>query len=1223
MEGGRDWWLQITAALDAVEFMVLVMTPAAMNSDLVRKEWRYARQHGVCVYPVKGGDIDFNVLPRWMRSRHFYDLEHEWAKFLNDLRTRCEQRRIPFMADDLPSDFVRRPVEFDRLVSLVLNREEGEPIAITAALRAAGGYGKTMLARALCHHEDVQNAFDDGILWVTLGQNPGDLTGRVEDLIYLLSGQRPGFAGIEAATALLVDLLVDRDILIVIDDVWDASHLRPFVQGGSRCARVITTRVVDAVPVGANRVDVDAMRQEEALALVGYGLADGFDAGLCDLAARLGEWPLLLKLANGALRDRVHSGGQSLTAALVYINKALDRRGLTFFDARDPIARHQAVAKTIELSIELLSESERERFTELAVFPEDVDIPLQTLEKLWGRTGGLDDLDTENLSERLNRLSLTLVFDPTLRYVRLHDVIRKYLIHRIGDRLVTLQCELLEAHYPSTNTWADLAPNEPYLWNHLAYHLKAAGRSAQLVRSVLDLRYLVAKTLSRNALATERDLIAAEQTGHGDVTLSLLRRCFVQASHILHRCETREDLETTLHSRLQHVADLAPSTRSFAAGLTATHVRAVTPLPDLPHPALIRTLTGGNVRIWGCAVSPDASFIVSATDDGALIVWDAHTATERLRLTGHTAPVRRCVISPDGSYIVSVAYDRRVRIWDAVTGAMRHVLLGHTDGITDCAVSADGSFIVTSSLDESLRIWDTRIWTLRQTLSAQWQDERGGWLVQRTPAGHTAAVWGCAVSPDGRFIASASSDQTVKIWDVATGQDRGTLRGHTAAVNGCAFSPDGTSIASAGADRTVRIWDRESGTVRLVLHGHTHVVNKCVFGPDGTWIVSAAADGALKMWDVATGEERATNVGHTDALTDCAVARAGSYIVSASLDGTLKVWDPGTRSQSVAPQQHSDWVNGCAVSGNADIVVSASSDMTLTVWSDTPTTPRHALVGHEDAVRGCAVWTSGREIVSASADKSLKIWSAAGGDARFTLLGHRDWVNSCSISPDERLILSASSDKTLRIWDARTRAKRLRFVAHGDSINACAFSPNGQFFVSASTDTLLKVWALQRARDAWESPLAGEQKFTEEDWERLLEPLVLEGHSRTVNDCAVASDSSFIVSASSDRTLKIWNVLPDVSPVGRSGGPAPRTLTGHRDDVNGCAISPDGALVASVSQDKTLKIWAVRSGKCLTTLHVDGALAGCSWFPDGERIVAVGAAGVYFLTCVQARPVRP
>src|SRR5262249_51199663 len=99
MEGGRGWWLQITAALDSVEFMVLVMTPAAIESTLVRKEWRYARQHGVCVYPVKGADLDFDALPRWMRSLHFYDLDQEWTKFVNDLQTRCEQRRVPFMAD--------------------------------------------------------------------------------------------------------------------------------------------------------------------------------------------------------------------------------------------------------------------------------------------------------------------------------------------------------------------------------------------------------------------------------------------------------------------------------------------------------------------------------------------------------------------------------------------------------------------------------------------------------------------------------------------------------------------------------------------------------------------------------------------------------------------------------------------------------------------------------------------------------------------------------------------------------------------------------------------------------------------------------------------------------------------------------------------------------------------------------------------------------------------
>src|SRR3989440_2453027 len=220
LEGGRDWWLQITKALDVVEFMVLVMTPAAMQSETVRKEWKYARQEGVCVYPVKGApDLDFNSLPHWMRSAHFYDIDYEWRKLVNDLNTRCQQARVPFMVEDLPLDHVPRPKEFDALIDTLLDQRREEPVAITAALRGAGGYGKTTMAKAICHDERMQQAFDDGILWVTLGENPGNLVGKVEDLIYMLNQERPGFTDSHAAGARLAELLADLDILLVVDDV--------------------------------------------------------------------------------------------------------------------------------------------------------------------------------------------------------------------------------------------------------------------------------------------------------------------------------------------------------------------------------------------------------------------------------------------------------------------------------------------------------------------------------------------------------------------------------------------------------------------------------------------------------------------------------------------------------------------------------------------------------------------------------------------------------------------------------------------------------------------------------------------------------------------------------------------------------------------------------------------------------------------------------------------
>ncbi|HEY6411634.1 MAG TPA: TIR domain-containing protein, partial [Ktedonobacteraceae bacterium] len=449
MEGGRDWWQQITEALDQVEFMVLVMTPAAMQSPIVRNEWRYARQQGVCVYPVKGiSDLDFASLPQWMRSAHFYDLVHEWPKFVNDLNTRCEQVRVPFMVEDLPADFVPRSQEFDELIGTLLDEQREEPIAITAALRGAGGYGKTTMAKALCHDERIQQAFDDGILWVTLGEHPGNLVGKVEDLIETLRGVRPGFSGIEAATARLAELLAEWDLLLVIDDVWNAVHLNPFLQGGKRCARLITTRNEEVLPVHTQSIQVDAMQQKEAVQLLTAGLdglapsfaSDGLAPG--KLVARLGKWPLLLKLANGRLRRQM-SRGQPLADALVHLNRALEKYGLVAFDAEKPQERQQAVRATLGASLELLSVKESARYQELAVFPEDVDIPLDTVHTLWAATGGLDAFDIEELCLRLSELSMLLRFDALKRSIRLHDVIRGYLQHEVGTGLPALHAQLL------------------------------------------------------------------------------------------------------------------------------------------------------------------------------------------------------------------------------------------------------------------------------------------------------------------------------------------------------------------------------------------------------------------------------------------------------------------------------------------------------------------------------------------------------------------------------------------------------------------------------------------------------------------------------------------------------------------------------------------------------------------------------------------------------------
>jgi TIR domain/NB-ARC domain len=192
MEGGVGWWNQIEEALDQVKFLVIIMTPTAMQSEMTRKEWRYARQRGVNVYPVKGcpeAELEYASLPNWMRKAHFFDTQREWGTFVNYLKSDRQPPRVPFMALDIPEGFIQRPREFEQLIAQLLDEKHENPIATTTSVQGGGGYGKTTLAIAFCHDDRVIGAFDDGILWVTLGENPNVL-GELNKLYEALTGDR-------------------------------------------------------------------------------------------------------------------------------------------------------------------------------------------------------------------------------------------------------------------------------------------------------------------------------------------------------------------------------------------------------------------------------------------------------------------------------------------------------------------------------------------------------------------------------------------------------------------------------------------------------------------------------------------------------------------------------------------------------------------------------------------------------------------------------------------------------------------------------------------------------------------------------------------------------------------------------------------------------------------------------------------------------------------------
>jgi WD40 repeat protein len=1088
---------------------------------------------------------------------------------------RRELRRGVNMAERPPEDFVARPAEFDQLLALLLDSQGKAPVAITAALRGAGGFGKTTLAQALCWDTRITEQFSDAILWITLGENPGDFTGKVLDLVEKGTGKRPGFTELRPALDSLKEVTSRRRSLLVIDDVWNEADLRPFLQAGLDCSLLITTRIVDVLPPSARQVKVDAMRLEEAIDLLSRGLpADGHEREMRDLAGLLGQWPVLLRLANGVLRYRVYGVNEPIDHALAWAREAYGRQGLKAFDARNPKQRDQAVSRTLGVSLDVLTEAERARYEELAVFPEDMDVPVATLAKYWGRTAGLDTFDTEDISAVLSGLSLLRDFDAAAGRIRLHDVMRKYLTDQSRTRLPEFHRQLIEAHRPPSGRWAELSDNEPYMWDYLGLHLTEAGLAQELTETVKDLGYLARKAWLRDSLAVEQDLRAAVEGSSGDRQLGMLARSFVGMGHLLNRGSRANggqdsDLMATLHSRVCHLRELRPLAERLESEIPRPYFTAWHPLPDLRHPSLIRTLAGHSDNVSGCTISPDGSFIVSASWDKTLKIWDAATGKERFALSGHADSICGCAISPDGSFIVSASADRTLKVWDASTGKERLTLAGHNLLVSGCAISPDGSFIVSTSWDRTLNVWDAGTGEPRLTLT-----------------GHTNRVKHCAISPDGSFIISASADKTIKVWDAGTGKERLTLTGHTDSVDGCAISPDGSFIVSASQDNTLKVWDARTGQERLTLAGHSYWVHGCAISSDGTLIVSAAGDRTLKVWDARTGKERLTLTGHTSWVKSCAVSPDRSFIASASMDKTLKVWDVRTGKERLSFAGHTASVNGCAISLDGSFVVSASGDNTLKVWDAETGAVWLTFMGHTSSVNGCAISPDGSFIVSASWDNTLKVWDARRGRERLTLTGHAWLVHGCAISPDGSFIVSASGDHTLRLWDSRTGRERLVFTGHRSLVNSCAISPDGSFIVSSSGDNTLRVWDAK----------TGEERLT------------LAGHTHWVEGCAISADGSSIVSASQDNTLKVWDART---------GKERLTLTGHTAAVDGCAVSPDGSFIVSASRDKTLKVWDAGSGGCLATFYSEAGLLDCAWSRDDEHIVAAGTAGLYFLRFVR------
>lgn len=500
---------------------------------------------------------------------------------------------------------------------------------------------------------------------------------------------------------------------------------------------------------------------------------------------------------------------------------------------------------------------------------------------------------------------------------------------------------------------------------------------------------------------------------------------------------------------------------------------------DIPVP-LLSTFNGHTKSINACCFHPNGRFILSASKDCTLKLWDLEGNCLKT-LKEHTSPVLACTFSRDGRFFLSASgggdyhrttpRDNTIKLWD-IYGNCLKIFIGHAEDVNSCVFSPDGQTILSASSDATLKLWNLEGQCLR------------------TFKGHSGSVTACAFNPDGQLILSASY-RTLKLWDI-----KGfckTLEGHTGSIRACTFSPDGKLILSASEDYTLKLWDIDGKcliTFDGYFHRHSGGVRSCTFSLDGQYILSASGDRTIKLWDL-KGNCLKTLKEHTEPLNACTFSPNGQLILSASGydyssdEGNLKLWDASAIAKTL-------------LAAPAPVPPSPVSALDISI----PLLHNKTFHGHAFTVKACAFSPNGQLILSSSICEAI-VWNLEG--KRLAVHTYPDWpktyVHACTFSPDGKYILSASSDATLKLEKIGSiDSKTLK--GHNFSVNDCAFSPDGKIILSASDDHTLKLWNLDG---------------------RCLK--TLEGHTSPVTTCAFSPDGKIIFSHSFMRELKLWDIL--------------------------------------------------------------------------------------------------
>lgn len=449
----------------------------------------------------------------------------------------------------------------------------------------------------------------------------------------------------------------------------------------------------------------------------------------------------------------------------------------------------------------------------------------------------------------------------------------------------------------------------------------------------------------------------------------------------------------------------------------------------------------GSKGIFALCFSPNNHTLASASVDGIVTLWDLTVNPPKPKsIPAHNDVIYSVSFSNDGERFVTASKDGTVKIWKQ-NGSRIRTIEG-SSGLTSVNFSRDGKIIAAGTLDGKIQLWD-----------------REGRAID-TLEGHSSQVNSISFSPDGKIV-SASDDQTVRLWQPSSPWLT-VFKAHNAPVQYISFSPDGEVLASASKDNTVKLWNSARiGNQPSLLKEHTDVVDGVIFSPNNKLIVTTGRDDKVIIRD-RDGKpkyppiSRYSPLGYSSVSFNSSsdrIAVAGTKFVGTKF--VVQLFSLAGNPLLSFPA-HDAQILRVRFSPDGKTLATASDERTAKLW-DSQGNLQHILKGHRAGVWDVNFSREGNMIATASQDKTVKLWNQ-NGTLLHDLIGHREQVSSVSFSPNSKILATASDDRTIKLWN-QDGTLLATLKGHNDAVNSVSFHPtNNNILASGSSDGTVILW---------------------------------------------------------------------------------------------------------------------------------------------------------------------